>query len=273
MANPDVVVSLSSGNAWKVLAANPTTIISDKSQWLSNESARLDWTNKAWLRAEGKTAAEWKNRGCRGLLGDGWHVPSRVDLDLDRDYLKGSSIGSHLKSQRFWLSDIEGSRRAGKVKPSAFFTGKLSDATPGKISSHTGEALPTVCVCGPRTSENDSRRSKSHCLGFHDENLADSEPREVELVTNSAGTPTKAGVATALSVCMGRGKRVPSTEELARIHLRIKDRLGNSGCVWSSTPSGQERLPREMWSLDGIEGGHGVGIATENLPCFIACVS
>lgn len=72
--------------------------------------------------------------------------------------------------------------------------------------------------------------------------------------------------------CGSLGMRVPTIRQLERLQGDFRAGFGGRGCVWSSSLSGDAGMPRYIWSLDGIDGGSGRAIASENFGCKVVCV-
>lgn len=236
----DVVVNIWNANAWKILSVSPDQILRNKSDW----------------RTGG-------NNACANILGDGWHTPSESDWKADFDEISKSGLSKALGGEKFWLSNSEMSYG----KATYYRAGNFSSKQTVRVKADKKSILPTVCVCGPRVSQVDLRRTKSRCAGFRED--TQTRPEYVDPEMSQKGT-----LGVAMKTCASKGLRVPSYAEVNSITDDRELRKTSPGCVWSSTISKETSETR--YQIHVFEKKYGVLGKGNAMPyydgCNIVCV-
>jgi len=144
--------------------------------------------------------------------------------------------------------------------------------------SHVQEAihrdeLANACICGNEVSRMPMRRSRRRCHGFYDADATRSQsPEESDVITFPGRGVLAIHISDASAICRREAKRLPTGEEMARLHDRLSPLLGGVGCVWTDDKSSHKDLPYEIWSLNGYEGEPGPKYANDAKSCFAVCV-
>jgi len=246
----DVVVSRFSSNSWKILSSQSDQISKSKREWKTHSIA-VD-----------------PSLSCRGVLGDGWHVPSEQDWSSDYEEISKTSLATSLASEKFWLSNVE----SDKGKTTFYRAGNFSNNQVVRVSTVKASTLPTVCVCGPRVTDVDLRRTKSRCAGFKAN--VQTTPEAIEYIRDPNDHLRTGNLQTALELCAREGMRVPSYAEIDSAKDKISSRLKGQGCVWSSTVAKESKGEKFLvHSFESGLGALGMGKTTPKFDgCYLVCV-